>query len=87
MIKEILEELIRKTSDGDIGYAVQIAGKKEIPIALAQIKKEMMEMLPKEEDICYSKINMGFADSREYRQEGWNECRTETKARVEEVFK
>ena len=88
-IKAILEELVKNCSyRHNVSPNNYLLYKEEsISTALLALKSELLACLPKEEDICYSKINMGFADSREYRQEGWNECLTETKAKIEEMMR
>ena len=51
-VKEVLEKLIRNTSDGDTGYAVSVNGKKFIPKAQLHLdalyKEFYLGMLPEE---------------------------------------
>jgi len=73
---------LEKILEGIMCWECQKQHDDKLKLAISQILKLVESVVPEEKDICYSKINMGFADSREYRQEGWNECIAEIKERL-----
>ena len=73
MMREILEKLLCIATD-DLGYVYSEDGKRDITQALASIKAELLEKLPKPRQVRYE-------------DEVFNDCLAQVKRIIDEVCK